>query len=96
MRGVLLSVPGHGPIERGSQGIDWMIEYLTALDRYVRDGLEADVQLEDLLEARQFPTNGQATLPSIGDLNRHMDRLNVLATYRALERERRVVALKER
>ncbi|HKN68489.1 MAG TPA: MBL fold metallo-hydrolase [Gemmatimonadaceae bacterium] len=82
-------VPGHGPMAQGAETIDWMIEYLQALDREVRAGMSRRLTLEQILARRQAPTAEQLPPQArqhLGDLNRNMDRLNVLATYREIER----------
>jgi len=82
-------VPGHGPMARGGETIDWMIDYLATLDRAVRAGVDQGLTLEQLLARRQPPTAEQLPPQArqhLGDLNRNMDRLNVLATFRDLER----------
>jgi cyclase len=81
-------VPGHGPMAQGEETIDWMIDYLGALDREVRGGIARGLTLDQILGRRQGPTAEQLPPPArqhLGDLNRNMDRLNVLATYRDLE-----------
>lgn len=89
-------VPGHGPIARGGGSIDAMIAYLGELDHYVRAGVAAGKNLETLLDERHIrPIAPLAALShlvspalkSLDELNRNMDRLNVLATWRALENE---------
>jgi cyclase len=83
-------VPGHGPMAQGSETMDWMIGYLDALDHEVRQGMDQGLSLEQLLAGRHPPTAEELPPQArqhLGDLNRNMDRLNVLATYRDLERE---------
>jgi cyclase len=85
---VSMIVPGHGPMARGPETIDWMIDYLAELDREVRGGMARGVKLDDILAQRQPPAAEQLPPQArahLGDLNRNMDRLNVLATYRDLE-----------
>ena len=87
-------VCGHGPMGEGHDAIDTMIGYLRGL----RDSVDAAVRAGQALEA----TVDQTALPErfaspdlpapagemLGQLNRQMHRLNVVATYRALEAER--------
>ena len=83
-------VPGHGPLAQGNDTIDWMIAYLDALDHEVRQGINRGLSLEELLARRHAPAAEQLPPQArqhLGHLNRHMDRLNVLATYRDLERQ---------
>jgi cyclase len=85
-------VPGHGPMDAGGPAIDWMISYLDELDRDVRKARAEGQMLERILEARPpIPPPRIAALPpqaasGLAALNRQMDRLNVLATFRDLER----------
>ena len=87
-------VPGHGPIDREPGVIDWMIAYLEALDAEVRQAYAAGASLHDALRARRpLPAPALPHAPPeagqmLGKLNRDMDRLNVLATWRDLERDR--------
>jgi cyclase len=77
-------IPGHGPIDHGSEGIDWMIGYLRQLDEEVRRGRVGGLTVEQLLERREPPHLPQlAQLPppaaaGLTRLNRDLDRLNVL------------------
>jgi hypothetical protein len=70
-----------------------MIGYLRQLDEEVRRGRRSGLTLEQLLERRQpprLPPLVQLPPPTVAGLthlNREMDRLNVLSTYRAIERE---------
>jgi glyoxylase-like metal-dependent hydrolase (beta-lactamase superfamily II) len=86
-------IPGHGPVDHGSEGIDWMIGYLRQLDEEVRRGRRGGLTLDQVLERRDPPRLPElAHLPTpaaagLTRLNRDMDRLNVLSTYRAIERE---------
>jgi cyclase len=89
-------VPGHGPLARGGASIDAMLAYLGELDRYVRASAAAGKELQALLDERHIrpiaPLAALAhlvspRLKSLDELNRNMDRLNVLATWRALEKE---------
>jgi cyclase len=85
-------VPGHGPMDEAGPAIDWMIEYLHELDQDVRTARAAGRTLEQILDARVPPPPPPVDgLPSeaasgLAALNRQMDRLNVLATVRDLER----------
>jgi cyclase len=84
-------VPGHGPMSQGGDAIDWMIDYLTDLDREVREGMARGLTLDELLARRQPPPATELPAQArqhLGDLNRNMDRLNVLATVRDIERQR--------
>jgi len=91
---VVVIVPGHGPVDREPGVIDWMIGYLEQLDAEVRERYAAGATLADALRARRAPP--PPTLPQappaaaqmLAKLNRDMDRLNVLATWRDLERSR--------
>jgi cyclase len=84
-------IPGHGPLERGSTGLDWMIAYLRQLDDDVRAGFRSGLTLEQVLDRRSPPPSAnldgipQQAAAGLARLNRDNDRLNVLATYRALE-----------
>jgi hypothetical protein len=83
-------VPGHGPMAQGAETIDWMIQYLQELDHDVRSGIAQGRSLDQLLARRQPPTAEQLPPQArqhLGDLNRDMHRLNVLATFRDLERQ---------
>jgi len=84
-------IPGHGPIDHGAAPIDWLVAYLENLDAEVRAGYLAGLPLEDVLAKRQAPSPPPiAGMPAearagLQRLNRAMDRLNVLATYRECE-----------
>jgi hypothetical protein len=79
-------------MDAGGPAIDWMISYLDELDRDVRKARAEGQTLERILEARPpIPPPRIAALPpqaasGLAALNRQMDRLNVLATFRDLER----------
>jgi hypothetical protein len=85
-------VPGHGPMGDGRDAIDTMIGYL----RYLQDSVGAAIDdgrpLDDTVESSGLPERwATPDLPApagemVGRLNRQMHRLNVVATYRALER----------
>jgi cyclase len=86
-------IPGHGPIDKGNGGIDWMIGYLRQLDEEVGRGRAGGLTLQQLLDRRKAPQPPPLdrmtpeAAQGLASLNRHMDRLNVLSTYRAFERE---------
>jgi cyclase len=84
-------VCGHGPMGEGRDAIDTMIAYLHGLQESVRAALRAGQQLEPTVETTALPERfAKPDLPppageALGLLNHQMHRLNVVATYRALE-----------
>lgn len=89
-------VPGHGPMGPGRPAIDWLIGYLEglheAVDTQRRAGLSAAEAVEVVRLADvgprlpDAPGGAPSGLPaSANELLGHLHRLNVLATYRALE-----------
>jgi cyclase len=91
-------VPGHGPMARGTPDLAWMIQYLRELDGWVRAGVAAGKDLAQLLDERRSPEVAPLAplthllsrrLAALDELNRNMDRLNVVSTYRGLGRASR-------
>jgi cyclase len=84
-------VPGHGPMGGGPESIDSLIEYLGNLEESVRSCFESDADVEATLAANPMPSGRllpQAS-PLAAELNpliEDLHRLNVLATYRSLEK----------
>jgi cyclase len=84
-------VPGHGPMGDGREAIDIMIGYLRGLQESVRAAVDAGRGLERTVEETPLPQRfAEPDLPPparqmLGQLNLQMHRLNVVATYRALE-----------
>lgn len=82
-------VPGQGPPDEGGPAIDWLIRYMERLEEEVEAGCRFGLSLEQLLATRRLPTPpGLRRLHLDTDLgflarNRGVDRINVLATYRA-------------
>jgi cyclase len=85
-------VPGHGPMGEAGPAIDWLVGYLRDLSASVRqalaDGLDAGraVATSPIPERYSLPPQAPHAA-ELGGLMRHLHRLNVLATYRALEAE---------
>ena len=86
-------VAGHGPMGDGRDGIDTMIGYLRRLHDAVGEAVRAGKQLEETVESTALPERFAAPdLPApagemLARLNRQMHRLNVVASYRALEQQ---------
>jgi cyclase len=84
-------VPGHGPMGDGHEAIQTMIGYLRGLQDSVGEAVHEGRTLEDSVESTGLPERfATPDLPPpagemLGQLNRQMHRLNVVATYRALE-----------
>jgi cyclase len=84
-------VSGHGPMGDGPDAIDTMIGYLQGLEESVGQAVRAGRGLEPTVEETVLPTRFAAPdLPAparqmLGQLNTQMHRLNIVATYRALE-----------
>ena len=80
-------VPGHGPIGAAAEAIDWLIGYLRDLESTVHqaiaDGLYARTAVGTSPIADRYPISPHAA--ELRPLRAHLHRLNVLATYRALE-----------
>ena len=87
-------VAGHGPMGEGRDAIDTMIGYLRDLQDSVGEAVHDGRQLEDAVESTGLPerfANPDLPPPAgemLAQLNRQMHRLNVVATYRALEQQR--------
>jgi cyclase len=82
-------VPGHGPIGEAGPAIDWLVGYLRDLSASVRqalaEGLDAGAAVATSPIPERYSLPPQAPhAAELGDLLRHLHRLNVLATYRAL------------
>jgi cyclase len=85
-----LIVPGHGPIGEAGPAITWLIGYLRDISTSVRQalaaGLDADTTVATSPIPERYALSPQAPhAAGMADLMRHLHRLNVLATYRALE-----------
>ena len=84
-------VCGHGPMGDGPDAIDTMIEYLRGLQSSVTEAMRAGRALETTVEQSDLPERfATPDLPppareALARLNMQMHRLNVVATYRALE-----------
>jgi cyclase len=94
-------VPGHGPLGDGPDALDWLIDYLQTLEQQVTAEFDAGAGLEQVLAAAPFPTTPEPSLlealarydlpdpatarTQFSALMTNLHRLNVLATYRALE-----------
>lgn len=85
-------VPGHGPMGEAGPAIDWLVGYLHDLSASVRQALAEGLDAGSTVAASPIPE--RYSLPpqaphaaELGDLVRHLHRLNVLATYRALQAE---------
>jgi cyclase len=86
-------VPGHGPMASGPESIDSLIEYLLQLDESVRSFFESGMDIEATLAANRIPSGRllPAASPLAAGLNpliENLHRLNVLASYRSLEKGR--------
>jgi cyclase len=85
-------VPGHGPIGEAGPAIDWLVAYLRDLADSVRraivEGLDARTAVATSPIPARYALPPQAPhAPELGPLMTHLHRLNVLATYRAVEAE---------
>jgi cyclase len=83
-------VPGHGPVGEAGQAIAWLIGYLRDLETSVRqamaDGLDPSTAVATSPIPDRYPIAPHAPhATELAPLMRHLHRLNVLATYRALE-----------
>jgi cyclase len=94
-------VPGHGPLGDGHTALTWLIDYLEELDGSVADARARGRSLEETVEALSGPRRPEpsllaalgsydlpdpaATRAQFGSLMTDLQRLNVLATYRAAE-----------
>lgn len=86
-------VPGHGPMARGPESIDSLIEYLGSLDESVRSSFESGADMDATLAANPIPSGrllpeASHLAAGLNPLIENQHRLNVLATYRSLERGR--------
>jgi cyclase len=84
-------VCGHGPMGDGKDAIDTMIGYLQQLEESVSKALRDGDELEHAVDANTLPERfvspdrPSPAAETLGRLNGHLHRLNVVATYRALE-----------
>lgn len=85
-------VPGHGPMGDGPEAIDSLIEYLAHLDESVRSSFESGMDIEATLADNPIPPGrllpDASPLGGMNPLMENLHRLNVLATYRSLEKGR--------
>jgi cyclase len=86
-------VPGHGPMGSGPESIDSLIEYLTNLDGSVRAAFESGADIEATLSSNPIPSErllpeASSLAAGLNPLIENLHRLNVLATYRSLEKGR--------
>jgi cyclase len=82
-------VPGHGPMGDAPEAIAWMIAYLRDVEASVRAAIDAGQGLEEAVDASPLPERYALPqgIPHAAELNplmRHLNRLNVFATYKAL------------
>jgi cyclase len=85
-------IPGHGPIAEAGSALESLVAYLQTLQQQVSADIKQGLSLDETLAAHPLPdtmllppTNPLA--PVANSYNIHAHRLNVLATYRALERK---------
>ena len=83
-------VPGHGPLGEAGPAITWLVDYLGDVSASVRQaraaGLDAAATVASSPIPDRYPVPADAPhAEQLGPLMRHLHRLNVLATYRALE-----------
>jgi cyclase len=86
-------VPGHGPMGDGPEAIDSLIEYLARLDESVRSSFESGMDIEATLADNPIPPgrllpDASPLAAGMNPLMENLHRLNVLATYRSLEKGR--------
>jgi cyclase len=84
-------VPGHGPMGDGKAALEHFLTYLQYLQDHVGEAMASSCTLEATQERVPVPALLQlpTTLPAIPEtqaLLSHLHRLNVLATYRELEK----------
>ena len=84
-------VPGHGPMGEGKAALEHFLAYLHSLQEQVAAAFASGWSLEETLERvavpalLSLPTTMPVT-PESQALLVHLHRLNVLATYRELEK----------
>jgi cyclase len=83
-------VPGHGPLGEGGPAIDWLVGYLRDLEASVRGAMRggrdaATVVANSPIPERYAPPPQAPRTGELAPLMTSLHRLNVLATYRALE-----------
>ena len=83
--------PGHGPMGGGPESVDLLIEYLVHLDESVRSSFESGMDVEATLAANPMPLGrllpeASPLAAGMNPLIENLHRLNVLATYRSLEK----------
>jgi cyclase len=86
-------VPGHGPMGSGPESVDSLIEYLVNLEESVRASFDSGMDVEATLASNPMPSGrllpeASPLAAGLNPLMENLHRLNVLATYRSLEKDR--------